>query len=209
MSDQQITLYSFPLSGNAHRVELALSLLGLPFTLKNVDLKSGDQRSPEFLALNPVAKVPVLVDGDVVLSESTAILTYLADKYDDGTWVPRDAAGRAEVHKWYAIAAGELQNGPANARLIHLFHAAYDPRQTMERALQFLERLDAALTGADFLVRNQPSFADVAIYTYVAHAPEGGVPLDDYEHVTAWLARVEALAGFKPMVRSPLPAAAA
>lgn len=209
MSDHQITLYSFPLSGNAHRIELALSLLGLPFTLKNVDLKNGEQRSPEFLALNPAAKVPVLADGDVVLAESTAILTYLAEKYDDGTWVPRDPAGRAEVHKWYALAASELQMGPASARLIHLFNAPFDPKQTRERAFQFLERLDAALTGREFLVRNQPSFADVAIYTYVAHAPEGGVALDDYENVTAWLARVEALDGFKPMVRSPIPASAA
>src|SRR6185295_3340487 len=87
---QPIRLYSFFLSGHAHRVELFLSLLGLPFEKREIDLAKGEQQTPEFTALNPWRQVPVIQDGDVTLADSNAILTYLALRYDaDGAWLPR------------------------------------------------------------------------------------------------------------------------
>lgn len=208
MSENTIKLYSFPLSGHAHRIELALSLMGLDHEVQVVDLAAGEQRSDWFRALNPAGKVPVLVDGDTVVSDSTAILTYLAVKYDDGTWIPTDPSGAAEVQKWFVQANTALATGPAAARLITLFGAAFDPEETIKKAHDFLEHLDAALEGKAFLVADRPSFADVAIYSYTAHAPEGHVSLEQYVNVRRWLAAVEELPGFKAMPKTEVSAAA-
>jgi len=202
MTNTKLKLYSFPLSGHAHRIHLALSLMGLNFEIQTVDLANGEQRSDWFKALNPAGKVPVLIDGDTVISESTAILTYLANKYDDGTWIPADAAGAAEVEKWFVAAATTLAAGPASARLINLFGAKFDKAETIEKAHSFLGFLEAALNGKSYLVADRPTFADVAIYSYTAHAPEGDVSLGAYPNVTEWIARIEALDGFVGMPKT-------
>lgn len=208
MSENKIKLYTFPLSGHAHRIELALNLLDLPHELQVVDLAKGEQRSDWFKELNPQGKVPVLVDGDVIIADSTAILTYLAAKYDNGTWVPADPVMAAEVQKWFVQANTALATGPAAARLITLFGAGFDPEATIAAAHTFLEYLDNALAGRDFLVGNAATFADVAIYTYTAHAPEGHVSLEKYENILRWIASVEALPGFKGMPKTDVHAAA-
>lgn len=84
MPQQPIKLYNFPLSGHAHRVELMLSLLELPTELLFVDLANGAHKRPEFLAINPFGQVPVIDDGGTVISDSNAILVYLAKKYGNG-----------------------------------------------------------------------------------------------------------------------------
>lgn len=208
MSENTLKLYTFPLSGHAHRIELALSLMGLSHELQVVDLAGGEQRSDWFKKLNPSGKVPVLVDGDTVITESTAILTYLAAKFDDGTWIPEDPEGAAEVQKWFVQANTALASGPAAARLITLFGAGFDPETTIEAAHTFLGHLDAALEGRNFLVGATSTFADVAIYSYAAHAPEGHVSLENYQNVLRWIANVEALAGFKGMKKTDVSAAA-
>ncbi|MCK0070224.1 MULTISPECIES: glutathione S-transferase family protein [Kordiimonas] len=208
MSDTSLVLYSFPLSGNAHRAELALGLLGVEYENRTVKLGEGEHRGEAFKKLNPASQVPVLVDGETVVTESTAILTYLAAKFDDGSFMPADAAGQAEVQKWFAKANGPLQNGPASARLITLFGAQFDQAATIEKAHAFLAYLNAELEGKEFLVAGRPTFADVAIYSYVAHAPEGLVELTDYSNVTSWLARIEALEGFVGMQKTDVSNAA-
>ncbi len=105
MSDA-ITLYRHPLSGHSHRAELFLSLLGLTYQPVNVDLMTGEQKKDPFIKLNPFDQVPVIDDGGTVVSDSNAILTYLATKYDDGTLMPRDPAGAAAVQRWFSVAAG-------------------------------------------------------------------------------------------------------
>ena len=111
-------LYDFTLSGNAHKVRNQLSLLGVEHERVPVDLVGGEQRSREFLALNPFGQVPVLVDDDIVLRDSSAILVYLARKYGRGDWLPVDAEGEARVQEWLAVATDAVANGPAFARLI-------------------------------------------------------------------------------------------
>ena len=209
MPDTKLKLYSFPLSGHAHRAELALSLLGIDADIHNLDLATGEQRSDWFKALNPAGKVPVLVDGDIVISESTAILTYLAAKFDKGgNWIPQDAAGAAEVEQWFAVASAGLATGPARARLITVFGAKYDQAETIKDAHAFLAYLNDRLEGRKFLLGAHASFADVAIYSYTAHAPEGLVPLDAYDNIRNWIAAVEALDGFTPMQKTDIHAAA-
>ena len=116
-----LVLYRSPLSGHAHRAELFLSLLGLQYRLVDVDLRGGEQHREPFLRLNPFGQVPVLDDNGVVLGDSNAILVYLATRYDDGRWLPRDPVGAARVQRWLSVAAGEIAFGPAAARLGVLF----------------------------------------------------------------------------------------
>jgi glutathione S-transferase len=205
---QPLRLYRHPLSGHAHRVEMFLSLLGLPFEAVDIDLMQGAHRRPEFLALNPFGQVPVLEDGEIVLPDSNAILIYLAGRYaPDGHWWPQDPLGAARVQRWLSVAAGQLVQGPGNARVAVLFGRPQDPR-CHEVAERLFTLMEAHLSGQDWLAAPHPTLADVAMYTYTAHAPEGGLGLDAYPALRAWLARVEALPGFVGMVRSPLPAAA-
>ncbi|TWA69863.1 glutathione S-transferase [Azospirillum brasilense] len=196
-------LYHHPLSGHAHRARLFVSLLGLPHELVEVDLKAGAHKTPEFLALNPFGQVPVLEDDDVVVSDSNAILVYLAKKAGRSDWLPEDARTAAAVQRWLSVAAGEVAYGPAAARLVTVFGAGFNPDEVIGRAHTLLKRLDSHLSGRDWLVGIQPTIADVAIYSYVARAPEGNVDLSGYPAVNAFLRRVEALPGFVPFAQTP------
>lgn len=112
------------------------------------------------------------------------------------------------MQRWLSVAAGPLASGPASARLVTVFGAALDHERTKGIAHQLFATLDRHLAGSAFLVGDAPTIADVALYSYTAHAPEGGVPLDGYPSICGWLARIEALPGFVPMRRTPVPAAA-
>lgn len=197
-----ITLFRHPLSGHAHRVELLLSLLELPTELVFVDLAKGAHQQPEFLAKNPLGQVPVLDDNGNVLSDSNAILVYLATRYGAGRWLPTDALGATKVQRWLSIAAGQIASGPARARLITVFGATYNAAQVIEQSHALFKVMDAELYGRQFLVGEQPSIADIACYTYIAHAPEGNVSLAEYPNIRAWLARIEALPHFIAMQRT-------
>ena len=194
-----IRLHRHALSGHCHRVELFLSLLGLPVELIDIDLASAAHKRPEFLSISPFGQVPVMQDGAVTLADSNATLVYLALKYADEAWLPRDPLGAAEVQRWLSVAAGDIAFGPCAARLVTVFGAQLDHDAAKTRAARLLAVLDGALTGRLFLVGDRPTIADVAGYTYIAHAPEGGVPLDPHAEVRAWLRRIEALPGFTPM----------
>jgi glutathione S-transferase len=204
-----ITLHGFPLSGHSHRVQLALSLMGLPHQVVQVDLKNGAHKSPDFLKLNPFGQVPVLDDNGTTLFDSNAILVYLATKYDaDRRWLPRDPKGQADVQAWLSVAAGQIAFGPAAARLITVFGAKRDAQEVIDRAHGLLKVMDAQLATRPFLVGNGATLADIAGYSYISAAPEGNVDLAAYPHVRAWLARVEALPGFVPFPKTPVGLAA-
>lgn len=204
-----IRFYRFPLSGHSHRVELFLSLLGLPVEPVDVDLVNRAQKRPEFLAKNPFGQVPVIEDGETVVADSNAILVYLATRYDAaGRWLPREALALARVQEWLSLAAGELAFGPAEARVIKLFGASYDHQRAKALASRLYAVMDPHLAARRFLAAEHPTIADVALYSYTAHAPEGGVSLEPYPDIRAWLGRIEALPNFVPMPKSPLPVAA-
>lgn len=197
-----LRLYRHPLSGHSHRVELFLSLLGLPTQLIEVDLMKAAHKQPEFLQLNAFGQVPVLDDGGTIIADSNAILVYLARTYGGETWLPSEPAGAAAVQRWLSVAAGQVAFGPAAARLVTVFGAKLNPQEVIGRAHALLKVMDSELAGRAFLVHDKPTIADVACYTYVAHAPEGNVALSDYPHVRAWLNRLEALPGFVPMQKT-------
>ncbi|MFK0346636.1 MULTISPECIES: glutathione S-transferase family protein [unclassified Pseudomonas] len=197
-----IKLYNFPKSGHAHRIELMLSLLNLPTELVFVDLAKGAHKQPDFLALNPFGQVPVIDDNGTVVADSNAILVYLAKKYGNGTWLPEEPAAAARVQRWLSVAAGPLAFGPAAARLVTVFGASFNTDEVITRAHTLLKVIDAELAKTPFLAGSTPTIADIANYSYIAHAPEGNVSLEPYANVRSWLARIEALPGFVPMPRT-------
>lgn len=203
-------LYSHPLSGHVHRARLFLSLLGLEHEVVDVDLLKGEHKTPEFLALNSFGQLPVLDDGGVVVSDSNAILVYLAKREGRADWLPEDARSAAAVQRWLSVAAGEVAYGPAAARIAALFKRTGDTAEMVARAHRILGLMDAQLAAQDWIATPAaaPTIADVALYAYIARAPEGSVDLSGYANVNDWLRRVEALPGFVPMVSSPVGLAA-
>ncbi len=199
-----IRLYRNVLSGHCHRVELFLSLLGLPFEKVELNFLENEHKAPAFLALNPLGQIPVLQDGEVTLADANAILVYLEACHAPGQWLPRDPLGAARVQRWLSLAAGPLAFGPAMARAIQIFSRPMDPQPAMERAHGLLAFMESELAATGWLAGSKATLADVAHYAYVARAPEGGVSLKAYPAVRAWTKRVEALPGFVPMLKTPV-----
>lgn len=204
MTHEALTLYAFSLSGHCHRVQLLLSLAGLPHELVHVDLPGGAQKRPEFLSKNPFGLVPVLRHGDFLVSESNAILQYVAETFPSASaYVPKDSQGRALVQRWFSVASGPLHSGPGVARLVRLFGRDHDQARAAAVAKDLFQVMEQELSGRDFLVGSSVTLADIAMYTYTAHAPEGDISLEPYPHIRAWLGRIEGLPRFVPMARAP------
>lgn len=201
-------LFHHPLSGHSHRARLFLSLVGLPHDLVEVDLKAGAHKQPYFLKMNPFGQVPVLEDDGEYVSDSNAILVYVAKKAGLADWLPEDAEGASSVQRWLSVAAGEIAYGPAAARLITVFGAKFNQEEVIGRAHVILARLETQLADRLWLVKDRPTIADVAIYSYVARAPEGNVDLSGYPAVNAFLRRVESLPGFVAFAKTPVGLAA-
>lgn len=195
-----IQLYGHELSGNSYKVRLFLSLLNLESEWIKVDLMTAEHKGSEHLARNPFGQVPVLVDGDVTLPDAQAILVYLARQYGGEAWLPLDALPLAQVIRWLSTAAGEVRQGPENARLYYLFGAT---NINIERATQkadfILTQLDKHLSTRTWLEFERPTIADIAVFPYVALASDGKINLDAYPHVLAWIDRVKQLPGYIPI----------
>ena len=196
-----ITLYGHEISGNSYKARLLLSLLNLEYEWIRVDLMKGEHKSPEYLAKNPFGQVPFLVDGGVQLADAQAILVYLGREYGGEQWLPLDALSLAQIIRWLSTAAGEVRQGPENARLYYLFGAGTNIN--IERATQksefILTQLDQHLSDRTWLEFDRPTIADVAIYPYIALARDGKIDLDAYPHVLSWIERVKQLPGYIPM----------
>jgi glutathione S-transferase len=203
-------LYHFPLSGHAHRARLFLSLIDAEVEVIDVDLGAGEHKQPDYLKMNRFGQVPVLVDGDGVIADSNAILVYAAKKFGRTDWLPETPTEAAAVQRWLSVAAGQIAFGPAAARLITVFGAAFSPDEVIGRAHDVLTVIEAELAGRDWIAGGpKPSVADVALYSYIARAPEGNVDLSGYPEVNAWLSRIEALPGFVAFPQTPVGLAAA
>lgn len=207
-SNQPIRLYRHALSGHSHRAELFLSLLGLPFERIDIDFAAGAHKQPEFLKINLFGQLPVIEDNGVIVPDSNAILVYLATKYADQSWLPREPQKAAAVQRWLSVAAGQIAYGPAAARLVTVFGAKLDHDRAKAIANNLFKLMEVHLETQTFLVADHPTIADVAGYSYIAHAPEGDVSLQPYPNIRAWLTRIEQLPGFVPMVKTAVNLAA-
>ncbi|HEY0062249.1 MAG TPA: glutathione S-transferase [Telluria sp.] len=199
-----LILHGTKLSGHAHRVELLLRMLKLPFEYVNApaDVRAG----AAFRLLNPLGQIPVLQDGALTLADSNAILVYLVKRYAAGSsWLPEDAQGAYAVQRWLSVAAGEVRFGPSMARAAALWQAPCDRDGAAAISKRLLAFMEAHLAGRDFLAAPHATIADLACYSYIAHAPEGGIAIDAFPALQAWLRRVEALPDFVAMPASKLP----
>ena len=193
-----ITRYGGSVSGNAYKARLLLSLLGLDFEEINVNLMAGENRTGAFLALNPRGQIPVLVDGEVTIWDSQAILVYLARRYGVA-WLPVEPAAMAEVMQWLAVAENELLFGLARARAVLRFGRDFDLASCQAYGRTGLKVLEQRLSENDWLSAGKPTIADVACMPYAALSHMGGVPLDDHPAVREWIDRIRALPGFIAM----------
>ena len=194
----KITLYGIWLSGPTYKAGLAMSLMGQSFAYKHVDLRAGAHKQPEYLAINRFGQVPALVDGDLKLCQSGAILLYLADK--SGKMGGKTAEEKARVREWLFWEFDRLASNIYRPRAIKRgFMKADDNVHQMyvNQAGDALKVLDGALAKSDFLVGSEATIADVAVYGDVAYAEEGAIDLSPYPNLKAWMARVEKLPGFK------------
>lgn len=189
-------LYSHPISGHAHRARLFLSLIGVKAEIVEVNLLKGEQKSPEYLKLDQFGQVPILDDNGTIIPDSNSIMVYAAKKFGRTDWLPEDAVGAAKVQRWLSVAAGLIAFGPGAARLITLFNAGFNAEEVINRAHSTLKIIDAELSGREWIAADHATIADVALYSYIARAPEGKVDLSAYGNVKVWLQRIEALPGF-------------
>ncbi|WP_017348949.1 glutathione S-transferase family protein [Pantoea sp. A4] len=197
-------LYHTPLSGHGHRVCLLLNMLEIAYERRAAD--AALRADPAFAELNPWRQIPVLVDGDVVIYDSNAILVYLARRYAPGShWLPDDPLAAAQVQQWLGHAAGEIRYGVASARIIRQFDHPEIYESAVLIAGRFLPQMERHLAAHTWLANGELSIADLACYAYVACAPEGGVSLQAFPAIQRWLRQVEALPGFEGLPPLPLP----
>jgi len=175
-----------------------LSLLDLDYERIEVALAKGEQRGEEFLRLNPFHHIPVLEDDGLVIRDSNAIITYLAKNYAK-EWYPDDAVSSARIHEWLSVATKELSEGPAAARLVNIFGASLDHQSVIDKSHELFVIMNEHLSTNEWFALDCISVADIALYTYTAHAPEGSVSLKNYPHIQAWISKIESLKGFVSM----------
>jgi glutathione S-transferase len=195
-----IKLYHTELSGNCHKVRLLLSLLEIEHERVWVDLLKGEHKAADFLRLNPLGQVPVLVDEETVIRDSQAILVYLARKSDRQDWLPLDAESIADLMQWLSFAANEIHNSLCIARLHVRFGMDFDWESAHRQGKDVLQIMNVHLQHRRWLVGNAPTLADLACYPYVGLAPEGNVSLEPYSDVLAWIERIKNLPGYEGMV---------
>ncbi len=192
-------LYDLEVSGNCYKVRLLCALLGVPLQLVPVDFLAGDHKKPPVSDLNPFGELPVFKDGDLVLRDSQAILVYIARKWGGETWFPTDAAEMARVCEWLMVAANEIARGPNDARLHDKFGYDLDLGVARAKSARILGLMDAHLARTPWLALDRPTIADIACMPYVAIGHEGGVTLENYPAVAAWVQRIKSLPGFITM----------
>jgi glutathione S-transferase len=192
--------YFGAVSGNSYKVKILLALLQAPCEVEVIDIgpKAMAHKQPSFLRLNPRGEVPVLVDGDVVLWDSAACLTYIARKHGGDQWLPSDPGAMAQVVGWLALSASEIQFGLQYGRrgVRQGRWTAGTLEQCQAIAAVALNALEVRLKANDWLVGSKPTIADVACFPYVETAEEGNVSLTPYPSVRKWMERCKALPGW-------------
>lgn len=191
-----IQLYEVALSGNCHKVRMLLSMLDIPYESVAVNLAEGAQHLPDYVALNPFGEVPTLVDDDVAIRDSQAILVYLASSYGDERWWPKDPVHLARIVGWLSTAANEIAAGPNRLRLHRKWGRSIDLSRAEAVAVRTLNVIERTLENNRWIVGNDVSIADLALYPYLALSPEGGVDLTPYRHILRWFGDIRRLEGY-------------
>lgn len=194
-----IVFYGSPMS-SAGRTHWMLEEVGVAYEYKRISLRAGDNKTPAFLAVNPAGKIPVLQDGNVILTESMAINFYLAEKYGKGL-MPSDVVERAHVYEWSFWAISNVQPLLLTILLnvMILPEAERNPKAVdtaREQVVPYLRHLDASLQAMQYLVGNRFTVADLNVASVLGLAPMTGVDVSAYANLEAWLGRTQARPSF-------------
>lgn len=188
-----LKLYGFPGSPNTWKVRALAEHIGVPLDFHLVDLTKGEQKSAEFLAINPTGRTPALVDGQLKLWESTAILQYIAAQKKTPLW-PDDTASRADIMRWqswqlqhWAQACGPL----LFERVVKKFFNLGPEDKTVTAAAEVVFHkeatiLDRHLAQHSHLVNDQLTLADFSVASYLVHADGAGMPVAEHRHLQRW-----------------------
>ncbi len=176
------------------RARWTLQELGIPFEATTINLAAGEHKSAEFLKINPAGKLPVLVDGDLTLTESIAIVSYLGEKYIDKGFVPRDLKQRAELNRWLMFAATELEQPLWRiAKNTALYPEEKRQPSDVERAredfLPMAAVLEEHMKGRQFLVGNSATIADFVMAYTLDWANEVNL-LENSPHLKAYMLKM-------------------
>jgi glutathione S-transferase len=194
-------LFYNPMSPNVRRVRLTAAVLGIALEEKRLDFAKGEHKNPEYLALNPNGAVPTLVDDDYVLTESRAIMQYLASKKPESGLLPRDEAARADVTRWQFWDASHFSPhlaALAFERLLKGMMGMGDPdARKIEEALGNFRRFGAVLNkrldGKQYVVGNALTIADLTLASSMMYSQRAEVPVADFPNVQLWFTRISKL----------------
>ena len=197
-------LYDYILSPSCYKVRLMAAILGIKLEIRSVDFHPGaEHRGPELLALNPAGSIPILEDGDLVLTESSAMLAYLAAS-GAPEWLGQGSPQEtARVQQWLSF-SHRLTANLGGARLHEMLLRPGDIKALQAQGIAALRELEAGLfeqgeRGMRFLAASRPTIADIACFPYVALAPDGGITLDPYPSIRLWMRAIRSLPGFIEM----------
>ena len=203
MSKQNvIKLFDLERSGNCYKIRLFLSILNIDYEKIPINANAGENETPEFLQINPNGFVPVLIDGEKVIFDSAAILSYLAKTYAEHYWFPSDPIEFSRIIRWLAFEQSEGRYGLARARAICLGNPTSLARsgsleESQEIGILALETLERQLSETKWLAGGKrATICDIACYPYAAMGSEGGFSLDPYSSLKRWMQDIERLDGY-------------
>jgi glutathione S-transferase len=203
--ENPLKLYINVLSPNVRRVRLTAAVLGLELEEVALDLSKGEHKTPDYLALNPNGSVPLLVDGDFVLSESRAIMQYLASLRPASGLLPADERARAQVTRWQFWDASHFspQVGTlAFQRVMKQRFGMGEPDaakvdEALSNLTRFVNVLNQHLQNRSYVVGEALTLADLTLASTLMYGEQAAVPLDDAPHVRAWFSRISALEAWR------------
>ena len=189
-------IYADPITVNCRKVLAGLDLIGAPFELNHVDYFKAEQKEPAYLAINPNAALPAMVDGDFVLWESNAILQYAADKVGNDAAYPRDLKTRADINRWLLWESSSWFPS-CYVFLVEncvkpLLGSQPDPAVLDAQAAQFHKLagiVDARLAGRDWIAGKGPTIADIALAAPMHLHGWQQLPLGDHPNLKRWMTR--------------------
>ncbi|MFV2058322.1 MAG: glutathione S-transferase family protein [Thiohalomonadales bacterium] len=194
------TLYHYPYSQHARRVVSLLEEAGLDYQLEHVAMDKGDYLSDDYRQINPNCQVPTLIDGDIKIHESNAILRYLCFKHELNDWYPTDAKGRASVEQWLDWNQCRLAPAVVDIVLNKVFMGDKGDKAAIDRGETSLQELlpilDAGLADRDFLAGGKATIADLSVASNIFHLSIAEIKPNE-KNIDRWFTRMMAISGFK------------
>jgi glutathione S-transferase len=192
-------IFADPITVNCRKVLAGLKMIGADYTLTKIDCFQGEQKSPEYVSINPMAEIPAMRDGDFILTESNSILQYAADKAGNTDAYPADLKTRADINRWLFWECGSW----FPSCYIYLVENCVKPLlgdQTDQSVLdgeaenfhKLAGILDTRVAGSKFICGDSPTIADVAVAVPMHLHEWAKLPLDQHANVRRWIADVEA-----------------